>query len=172
MGILHRAVVLAAIIALLGAGVYLILHEEGVEWEKYSDEEYGFSFSYPPDWDLEHGDIPEELLGDARRGVVVLTSKGDLKVGIEAREKSLTLDELRERHLIMWENFYQEIVEEENYEVSGVPAIRWSIVDGGSQEVVIAVRGDTWYRLATVAPLDGYPGETFGRIMASFSIDG
>ncbi|GAH99038.1 unnamed protein product [marine sediment metagenome] len=158
--------------ALLGAGVYLILHEEGVEWEKYSDEEYRFSFSYPPDWDLKHGNIPEELLGDTKRGVVVVASRGDLKAGVEAGEESLTLDELREKYLIMWGDFYLEIIEEENCEVSGVPAIRWRIADGGSHEVVIAVKGDMWYRLATVAPLDDYPGETFGRIMASFSIDG
>lgn len=172
MRILHRAIVLTAIIALLGVGTYLITHEEGVEWEKYSDEEYGFSFSYPPDWDLKRKDIPEESPGDTKMRVVVVASKGDLKAGVEAGEESFTLDELREKHLIMWENFYLEIIEEENCEVSGVPAIRWRIVDGGSQEVVIAVKGGTWYRLATGAPLDDYPGETFGRIIASFSIDG
>ena len=171
MRILLWAVVLIVVISLLGAGAYLITHE-GVEWEKYSDEEYGFSFSYPPDWGLEHADIPKEILGDAKRGVVVLASKGDLRAGVEAREESLTLDELREKKLIMWENFYLEIIEEENCEISGGPAIRWRIVDGGSQEVVIAVKGGTWYMMVTVAPLDDYPGETFGRVIASFSIDG
>lgn len=147
----------------------------------YSDEEFGFSFSYPHDWDLftpevEIVDNIETLpFGEAGIEIVVTSPDGNSMATFSAGRLDLTSEEIDGRMnqmRRMMTGFPYESVEEENFEVSRVPAIRWRIVTAGRlQEMVIAVKGDTWYTLVTVV-LDDYPEETFGRIIASFSIEG
>lgn len=159
----RKEIVWVVVIALLGAGAYLIPHR-GEGWKTYSNPEYGFSFSYPPDWTLKKG------ISEGGVAVAVGNTEGDLGVVVFARwEENLRLEDLREGfRAVMLDN--AKLVGEENVEVSGFPAFRWELVVGQTkQELLVVVAKDIGYSLMTVGT-KSYPEELFDRLMSTFSI--
>lgn len=103
----------------------------GVPWQTYSNQDYGYLISYPPQWQVETWDIQKEAkLTQVPDGSIWQQTKLE---GQPGKFEVLIWENKTRAPLRTWLSWFRHedldlkaVPEQENFEVGGIPAIRYT----------------------------------------------